>query len=154
MPQSSALARTIVGSWLIAVAVFSVSAVARAQGTVTIRQADGGTDTYANAGLSIIHSDLFVTSRDHKGTLVVHKSACSYQGDVMVCFPTGVTLIQGGEAKPLSITTGTVYLNLTDSTQQLVLSTTKVPPKSVLISFSTKRGTFVSVVGRIDKVVK
>lgn len=119
-----------------------------------IRQINGSLETYNNVSVAIIHKNLFVTTRDGKGTLVVHKAACSYQGQIMVCFPTSITLVQGGESVPLDLRNGTIYLNLTDAARQLVLSTTKMPAQSMLLSFTTKRGTYVSVSGRIDKVVK
>ena len=72
----------------------------------------------------------------------------------MVCFPTAVTLVQGGASKAVDLRNGTIYLNLTDQAQPLMLSTTKVPPHSMLLSFTTKLGTYVSVSGRIDRMVK
>jgi len=134
-------------------AVFSTPA-ARAMGTVTIQQADGGTNVYHDVVIKIINGALFMTSADGKGTLVIHKAACSYQGELMVCFATSATLVQAGQTSPLDFKDGTVYVNTTGDSQQLSMSTTKVPPHSVLVSFTTKRGTYVSVSGRIDKTVK
>jgi hypothetical protein len=127
---------------------------ARATGTVMIRQNDGGTNTYSGAGIKIIHSALYVTSADGRGTLVINRAACTYQGQLMVCLPTSATLVQAGQTSPLDFKSGTVYLNDTDDFQSMPLTTAKVPPHSILLSFSTKRGTYVSVRGRIDKVVK
>jgi hypothetical protein len=127
---------------------------ARATGTMTIRQNDGDTNTYADVEIKIIHSALYLTSEDGKGTLVINRAACSYQGKVMVCLPTSATLVQSGETSPLDFESGTVYLNNTDDYQPMPLTTTKVPPKSIFLSISTKRGTYISVRGRIDKVVK
>jgi hypothetical protein len=127
---------------------------ARATGTVTIRQINGGTNTYSGAGIKIIHSALYVTSADGKGTLVINRAACAYQGQLMVCLPTSATLVQAGATNSLDFKSGTVYLNDTDDFQPMPLTTAKVPPHSILLSFSTKRGTYVSVRGRIDKVVK
>jgi hypothetical protein len=72
----------------------------------------------------------------------------------MACFATNATLVQAGETSPLDFKRGTIYVNDTDDYQPLVMSTTKVPPHSILASFTTKRGTYVSLNGRIDKVVK
>lgn len=127
---------------------------AGAEGTALIKQTDGSLDTYDNVSVAIVHKNLFVTTHDGKGTLVIQRAACAYQGELMVCFPTAATLVQGGASKPIDLRTGTIYLNLTDQAQQLVLSTTKVPPQSMLLSFTTKRGTYVSVSGRIDRMVK
>lgn len=130
------------------------STAARASGTVTIRQANGQTNVYHDVVIKVIHGALFMTSADGKGTLIIARAACSYQGDLMVCFATGATLVQAGETNPLDFRQGTLYVNSTDKPQPLLLSTTKVAPHSVLLSFTTKRGTYVNLSGRIDKVVK
>ncbi|HVN68699.1 MAG TPA: hypothetical protein VMU38_03470 [Candidatus Binatia bacterium] len=127
---------------------------ARATGTITIVQSDGESNSYPEAVIKIIHSALYVTSADGKGTLVINKAACSYQGDLMVCFLTNATLVQAGKTSPLDFARGTVYLNLTDDPQPMAMTTKKVDPHSMLLSFTTKRGTYVSASGRIDKVVK
>jgi hypothetical protein len=130
------------------------TAAARATGTITIVQADGHTDVYHDVGIKVIHNALFMTSADGKGTLVINRAACSYQGELLVCLPTNATLVQAGETSPLDFRKGTLYVNTTGEPQQLALSTTKVPPNGILLSFTTKRGTYVSLSGRIDKVVK
>ncbi|HEY2473352.1 MAG TPA: hypothetical protein VGI19_00990 [Candidatus Cybelea sp.] len=127
---------------------------AGATGTIMIRQNNGHTDRYSDVEIKVIHTALYLTSEDGKGTIVITRAACSYQGQLMVCFPKGGTLVQSGSTRPLDLRTGTIYVNSTDDPQQLVLSTTKVPPHSVLLSFTTERGTYVSLSGRIDKVVK
>ena len=133
---------------------FALATIAAgATGTVTIVQPNGNSNVYNNVEIKIIHSALYITSADGKGTMVVNKAACSYQDKLMVCFATNATLVQSGKTSPLDFKRGTIYLNDTDDFQPLVLSTEKVPPHSVLISFTTKRGTSVSLSGRIDKVV-
>lgn len=127
---------------------------AGATGVVMIRQANGHTDVYRDVVIKAIHGALYMTSADGKGTLVVHRASCSYQGELMVCFPTSVVLVQAGKTSPIDLRSGTIYVNRTGDPQQLVLSTTKVPPHSVMVSISTKRGTYVNLVGRIDKAVQ
>jgi hypothetical protein len=130
------------------------TAAAGATGTVTIAQTDGTTDVYHDVLIKVIHNALYMTTADGKGTLVINRAACSYQGQLMICFATGATLVQAGATRPLDFTTGTLYINSTDDPQQLALSSTKVPAHSILLSFTTERGTYVSLNGRIDKVVK
>ncbi len=130
------------------------AAPAAAMGTVLIRQADGETNTYNDVGIKVIHNALYMTTKDGKGTLVINRAACSYQGDLMICFATSATLVQAGKTSAIDLKHGTIYVNSTSEPQQLLLSTTKVPPHSILLSFSTDRGTYVSLSGRIDKVVK
>ena len=154
-PLEERLSMKVLLSFAAAVAVCAFAAgPALAGGTVVIRQSDGQTNVYHDVAIKVIHGALFMTSADGKGTMVIHQAACSYQGNLMVCFPTAVTLIQAGQTSPITVRTGTVYVNSTDDPQQLALSTVKVPPHSIMLSMSTKRGTFVSLVGRIDKVVK
>jgi hypothetical protein len=127
---------------------------AQALGTVTIQQADGAHNTYRNVVIKIIHDALFVTSSDGKGTLVIHRAACAFQGDVLVCFVTSATLVQAGKTTPLDFRNGTVYVNMTNEPQMLARSTMKVPADGIVSSFTTVRGTYVNLVGSIDKVVR
>ncbi len=138
---------------LFAALAFS-SAAAGAKGTVTVLQTDGHVDVYKGVAVKVIHNALFMTSADGKGTLVIHRAACSYQAELMVCFVTSATLVQAGKTSPLNFKIGTLYVNSTDAPQQLALSTKKVAPHSILLSFTTKRGTYVNLIGRIDEVVK
>jgi len=139
---------------IFALAFASATTAAGATGTMTIQQKNGTTNTYDDVAIKVIHSALYLTSPDGKGTLVINRAACSYQGSLMVCLPTSATLVQSGETSPLDFKSGTIYVNDTDDTQQMALSTTKVAPHSIVLSLSTKRGTYVSIIGRIDKVVK
>lgn len=132
---------------------FGISA-AGATGTVTVQQTNGHVDVYKDVSVKVIHDALFMTSADGKGTLIIHRAACSYQAELLVCFVTSATLVQAGKVSPLDFKIGTLYVNLTDAPQPLALSTKKVAPESVLLSFTTKRGTYVNLNGRIDKVVK
>lgn len=127
---------------------------AGATGTMTIVQADGDRNVYDDVEIKVIHGALYMTSADGKGTLIIQRAACSYQGKLMVCFATNAALVQSGETSALDFKRGTVYANTTDDFQPMVMSSTKVPPHSIMLSFTTKRGTYISLSGRIDKVVK
>lgn len=128
--------------------------VARASGTVTVRQTDGQTKVYHDVVIKVIHGALYMTSADGKGTLIIHRAACSYQGALMVCYATSATLVQAGQTTPLDFKSGMLYVNSTDEPVPLMLSSQKVPPHSIVLSVSTKRGTYISLSGRIDKVVE
>ncbi|HVR47342.1 MAG TPA: hypothetical protein VMT95_12005 [Candidatus Binatia bacterium] len=130
------------------------AAPAQAMGTVTIQQPNGARNTYHDAVIKVIHNALFITSADGKGTLVINRAACAYQGAVLVCFVTSATLVQAGKTSPLDFRNGTVYVNMTDQPQALARSTMKVPAKGIVSSFTTARGTYVNMIGSIDKVVK
>lgn len=147
-PKAIAVASVFIAS------LFLTTAFAGATGTVMIRQNDGRVNVYKQVSIKVLHGALFLTSRDGKGTLVIHRAACSYQGKLLVCFATSASLVQAGKTSPLDLKTGTVYLNSTDAPQPLVLSSTKVPPHSIMLTLSTDRGTYIASDGRIDKVVK
>jgi len=138
---------------LVAGCMFS-AVPASAKGTISIHHTDGDVNVYNDVEIKVIHGNLYLTSEDGKGTIIVHKAACSFQGKIMQCFATNATLVQAGETSPLDLKTGTVYLNDTGDPQPLVLSSAKVPPHSVLLSLSTDRGTLINLNGRIDQVVK
>jgi hypothetical protein len=142
-------------AWLFAFATsFLLSgAYAGATGTALIRQSDGHTDQYNHVKIKLLHGALFMTTADGKGTVVIHRAACSYQAQLMVCFVTSATLIQGGSVKTIDLKTGTIYANTTDDPQPMPFTTRKVAPHSILLSLSTYKGTYVSLVGRVDKVV-
>ena len=137
-----------------AAAAAFAGATSSAAGTFLILHPNGETDTYRNVRIKIIHSALFVTTADGKGTIVLHRAACSYQGKLLVCLPTSVVLVQGGQSNSIDLKIGTVYVNDTDAAQPLVLSSSKVPAHSVMVSFTTKHGSYVSLSGRIDGVVR
>jgi hypothetical protein len=133
---------------------FSSTFAARAEGTARIQQADGTVNVYEDVKIQIIHNTLAMTTADGKGTLMIYRAACAYQGDIYVCLPTGATLVQGGSVNPINITRGTVYANLTGEMQQLSLSTMRLPAHSIMMALRTKRGTYVTLSGTIDKVKK
>jgi hypothetical protein len=137
------------GAWL----AFG-AASASAAGTILIQQADGSSNVYDDVAIKVIHNVLYMTTADGRGTLVISKAACSYQGQLMVCFATSAALVQAGKTSALDFKNGTVYVNNTDDPQPLALSTQKVPPHGILVSLTTKKGTYISLSGQIDKVVK
>jgi hypothetical protein len=127
---------------------------AGATGTVTIVQPDGDTNVYNDVKIKVLYGTLYMTTADQTGTMIISRAACSHQGKLMVCLATNATLIQSGKTSPLDFRSGTIYANDTDDYLPLVLSTQKVPPHSILLSMTTKRGTYVSLSGRIDQVLK
>ncbi len=131
---------------------FCAQAPARAEGTARIQQADGTVNTYHNVKIKIVQKTLTMTSPDGKGTLMIYRAACSYQGDILACLPTGTTLIQGGTVKPIKLVSGTVYANMTGEPHNLAMSSTKVPAHGILMSLKTEHGTYVTLNGTLDEV--
>ena len=148
LAQASIFAATVIIGFVLA------TTYARASGTVVVRQNDGHVDTYPNASIKIAGNALFLRSADKQGTLVIPKAACSVRGKVIACYPTSATLIQGGKAGDLTIKTGAVYLNLTDSAQAPPGPGAKLPAHSISLSLQTAAGTRVTSNGRIDEVEK
>jgi hypothetical protein len=142
---------------LAAIAAFALCALipppAGATGTINIQRTNGTKNTYRDVKIKIFSGSLFLTSDDGNGTIVVTRAACSYQGAIMVCFPTAATLVQEGESNALNLKNGTIYLNATGDAQQMTRSTAKIPANSVLLALTLKDGTFIDVRGRIDEVV-
>jgi hypothetical protein len=129
-------------------------ATANATGTLNIHRVNGAHSTYRDVEIKIFSGSLFLTSDDGDGTIVITRSACSYQSQLMVCLPTAAALVQDGESDALNLKTGTVYFNYSGAAQPLSGSSAKVPANSVLISIALKDGTFISVRGRIDEVIE
>ncbi len=130
------------------------TAAAQATGKIVIQQSSGQTNTYDNVAIKILHGSLYLTTADGRGTLVISRAACSHQGQLLICLATHAALVQSGMTSPLDFQSGTIYVNDTDSEQQLVLSTTKVPPHGILVSLTTKIGTYIGLTGRIDTLVQ
>jgi hypothetical protein len=150
-PFAAAQAATVVAALAVGAGIPSI---ASASGTVLIQRAEQSPTTYTDAKIQVIHNTLNVTSADGKGTLIVTRAACAYQGEILACLPTGVTLVQFGDVHALDLKSGMVYANMTDTTQQLSHSTMKLPPNGVMMTLQTERGTFINVTGVIDKVTK
>ncbi len=138
---------------LLAIAAMAV-VPARAEGTARIQQSSGAVNTYSDVKIQIVQKTLSVTSADGKGTMIIYRAACSYQGDILMCLPTGVTLVQGGSVSPIKLVSGTVYANLTADPHNLAMSSTKLPAHSVTMALKTQRGTYITVNGTIDKETK
>jgi len=144
---------------MVAAAVFllflaATPSTARAIGTILIQQSDGDANTYKDVEFKVFAGTMFLTSDDGDGTIVISKAACSYQGQIIVCLPTSIALVQDGESSALRLRNGTIYLNYTDSDQPLTMSSRKIHAHSAMVSFTTRGGTYVNAVGRLDQVIR
>ena len=141
--------RTYAAALALAVAACPIAAMAT--GTTRVQHSDGTVNVYQPVGIKIIPDKaLVITSPDGTGRIIIYRAACSYVGELMRCFPTGITWKQNGESHPLDLQRGTIYLNQTASSQPLPLSSTQVPANSIVMSLQTKRGTYINVTGTID----
>lgn len=133
---------------------FLLPAVASATGTMRIQHSDGSVDTYRDVQIKVFAGSLFLTSDDGDGTIVVTRAACSRRDQIIVCLPTTAALVQEGESNALNLRTGTMYLNYTGSAQPLSRSSAKVPANSIVLAISTRNGTYITVNGQIDELVR
>lgn len=147
-----ALARTTAAGAVAATLLFTAAAPAAATGTARIQQRDGSTKTYTNVRISVQNESMQITSSDGKGTLVLGKAACTKIAELVRCIPYDATLEQRGRAMHIPLQSGTVWINPSKTRQQLSHSSTQLPPRGVLLSLRTKKGTYVSLTGVIDKV--
>ena len=142
--------RRLAGAVFLVALVLCVASVAHAKGTVRVQKSDGSTEVYQNVTLRIVDQTLQITTEDGKGTLIVKRAACSYQGEIMVCLPYELALVQGGQEQPLDFSRGTLYYNSTGTKQQMSLSSTQLPPNGVIGLLITKKGTLIAINGVID----
>lgn len=119
-----------------------------------IQHSDGSVDTYRDVQIKVFAGSLFLTSDDGDGTIVVTRAACSRRDQIIVCLPTTAALVQEGESNALNLRTGTMYLNYTGSAQPLSRSSAKVPANSIVLAISTRNGTYITVNGQIDELVR
>ena len=127
-------------------------ALADATGTVRIQRSDGSIKTYTNVHIVVQNESMEITSSDRQGTIVLGKAACTKVGELVRCIPYDATLEQRGEARHIPLQSGTVWINPSQTKQQLTHSSTELPPRGVLLSVRTKAGTYVTMTGVIDKV--
>ena len=124
-----------------------------AKGVVRVQQSNGSVKNY-DVSIRVVHRSLRIMTSDGKGTLIIDHAACSYVGELQRCLLYGAKLQQNGETRPIDIDTGTVYVNLTNTKQQLPFSSTQIDPQGILLTMRTKIGTYVSMHGRIDEWVR
>ena len=93
-----------------------------------------------------------MTSSDGQGTLVIGKAACTKEGALIKCLPYDATLYQHGGKYHIFLKSGTVWLNPTSTLQSLSLTTAHLQPHGVMMSVTTKKGTYVSLTGTVDEL--
>jgi hypothetical protein len=152
--RAPAIVRVAASAALATVFVLGAAAGARAQGTLTIQHKDQNADTYERVAVKVINNTLNITSEDGQGTLIITQAACAYQGQIKVCLPTAVSLVQAGGVHELDLRRGTLYVNMTDSMQWLPHSTQQLPPRGIVMSLLSGKGTYINLVGKIDKAAK
>lgn len=130
------------------------AAPAGALGTARIQLADGTVKNYSNVYIRVANKSMSMTSADRKGTFILQKAACSIISNLMRCYPYSATLKQNGKSREIYLQYGTVWLNPSNTKQQLPASSTQLPPRGVMLSLRTKRGAYVSLTGTIDELKK
>lgn len=134
-------------------ALSALTGFANATGTATIQPPSGAAKTYRNVRIVIWNDQMAVTSADGKGTVVFGKAACTRIGALIRCLPYDAMLFQNGQQLHIVLRPGgTVWLNPSHTSQQLSQSTTRLPPRGVLMAIQTRRGTDVTLTGTVDEV--
>jgi hypothetical protein len=141
------IARALTASFV--VLALMLPAVCGAKGTVRVQQSNGSVQLYDNATIEVVGKTLQITSADGKGTLIINDAACSYIQKLMRCLPYHYVLQQNG-THPLDFERGTIYYNPTQTRQQMSFSSTQLEPQGVLIAVKSKKGTYVTVTGKLD----
>lgn len=130
------------------------SGAAYATGTALVQQRDGSEKTYTNVRISIRNESMAITSSDGQGTIVLGKAACTKVRELVECLPYDATLLQNGQSTHIALQSGTVWLNPSETAQELSHSSTQLPPRGVLLAVRTKKGTYVTLTGVVDEVQK
>ncbi|MBV8637448.1 MAG: hypothetical protein JO322_05135 [Candidatus Eremiobacteraeota bacterium] len=125
-----------------------------ATGTARIQQPDGDVKVYKNVRIAIEHKQMTVTSADGVGTFVISRAACSAVDKLVRCYPYDAVLKQHGMTLPITIVEGTAWLNPSANKAHLPNSGTELEPHGLMLSFRTKRGSYVSLSGVVDVLQK
>jgi hypothetical protein len=137
---------------LIAVLAIATLSPASAKGVTLIQRADGSVRTYVDVNIRLSGQTLWLRSADQKGVLKIVNGACSFIGAIQRCLPYAVALIQDGKTRPIAISHGTVFLNLSKTAQRMPLSSEPLAPRTILALWRTVRGTYVTIKGKLDEV--
>jgi hypothetical protein len=134
--------------------IAGVPCSAFAAGTARVQQRDGAVRIYKDVHIKIAEQRLWITSSDRVGTLVIGKASCTGFDKLIRCLPYTAVLEQRGAKRNLVIENGSAWFNPSKTTQTLPQSSTKLPPHGVLMTLKTKAGTYVSLSGTVDEMVK
>jgi hypothetical protein len=138
----------------IALTLALIPVAAYAHGTARIQQPNGDVKYYHDVLIRIRNEALALTSSDGKGTLVIGKAACLKVEELVKCIPYEATLLQNGESHRVRLSSGTVWFNPTTAKQTLAYSSTQIPAHGVIVSVQTQAGTYVSLTGTVDQIVR
>ncbi len=125
-----------------------------ASGTALVQQRDGSVKIYRDVFMQIRNEELALTTADGVGTLVIGKAACTRVGQLVKCLPYDATLYQNGWKDRVKVASGTAWFNPTSTAQPLSHSSARIPPHGILLSMTSKAGTYLSVTGTVDEIKK
>ena len=144
----------------IAIAAFAAAlsgiapTAAAASGTALVQQRDGSIKIYRDVFMQIRNEELALTTADGVGTLVIGKAACTRVGALVKCLPYDATLYQNSVKVRVRLVSGTAWFNPTSTAQPLSYSSARIPPHGILLSVTSKAGTYLSVTGTVDEIKK
>ncbi len=128
----------------------SLAAPCLAEGTVRVQQSDGTSQVYQNVNIKLVSRTLRVETADGRGALIINQASCAYQGELERCTPTRISLEQHGATKPLDLATGNIYINPTNHTVTMPLSSSQLPPRGILLNHS-HADRYLHIVERADR---
>ena len=137
--------------------VLGAALPAQAAGVARVQHVDGKVETYqVNIRIAKMNEmkTMRISTADGKGTLIIKQAACSAAGEIMRCYPYDIELDQDGSTKPINLSSGTLYVNSTDTPQQMPHSSAHIGAHSILLTLHTKLGTYINVDGQIDRSAK
>ncbi|MGR4065424.1 MAG: hypothetical protein ACLQPV_08245, partial [Vulcanimicrobiaceae bacterium] len=121
------------GAVLTALLVATLAASVSAAGTTRVEQTDGSVQIYQDVTMRLNGPTLWIQSANHKAMLEIKTASCSFDGKIKRCFPSAFSLHRQDGTHPISVAWGTVYINLTNASQQLPLSSKQLPAQSLLV---------------------
>jgi len=125
---------------------------ADANGMLRVQQSNGAARDYPQVRIRWTGQTLWLHSADGKGVLEIRTGACSFAQSLMRCLPASMALHQNGKIRPIGIRRGTIYLNLSDTTEPLPYSSRRLAAHSLMGALTTQRGTSITVTGNLDEV--
>jgi hypothetical protein len=152
--MNSRIGSRALASAMLLIGVAAAAVPAGAEGTANIQRSDGSVRTFPNVHVVIQDDNLWLTSADRAGTLIIGKSACTKIGEMVRCLPYDAMLVQDGKTRHIPLQNGTVWFNPAATAQPLTHSSTEVPPHGVLMTAETTNGFYVSLTGVVDEVKK
>jgi hypothetical protein len=137
---------------LLAVGLLTATAIAPAlaKGEVTVEHKNGDTNTYSGVEISNAPNVLYLKSQDSDTTLMITKNECTKEGELLVCNKARAGVDTHGVIEELDVAQIVLFINPTQTPQPIKGSKVTMSPNTVLLEMSTKKGSYITALGKID----